>query len=281
MPVTIIHHAEVPCSDAHGLSCTGTSLLQPSSWLAGCYQLWDFIHGSTACLFNSSAAAPSFIQCSSRPGWLAGAVSNLVERKVSLHIAGHWNWMFLKVFSNPNCSVILFSLRTKNTWPSNLEIQCCRPAAMVPLFIDTDWDWGNSLRAGKQLVLTALFSPLMLVSVVKFWVKIFGYMYAFTCLFACLLLLLSPLLSSNLSPGKRVTHLVSISLVSVLVAATLLNDYQLWFLSAARLVFLSDVAFSRVQLHPYMLDTHTCVLCGHLTIYTAWININVPCLKES
>ena len=38
---------------------------------------------------------------------LDGAVRNLVYREVSLPIAGGWNYMILKVPSNPNCSIIL------------------------------------------------------------------------------------------------------------------------------------------------------------------------------
>jgi len=38
---------------------------------------------------------------------LDGAVSNLVQREVSLPIAGGWNWVILKVPSNPNHSMIL------------------------------------------------------------------------------------------------------------------------------------------------------------------------------
>jgi len=38
---------------------------------------------------------------------LDGALSNLVYRQVSLPIAGHWNYMILKVPSNPNHSMIL------------------------------------------------------------------------------------------------------------------------------------------------------------------------------
>ena len=38
---------------------------------------------------------------------LDGAVSNLLWRDVLLHTAGGWNWMILKVPSNPNRSVIL------------------------------------------------------------------------------------------------------------------------------------------------------------------------------
>ena len=38
---------------------------------------------------------------------LDGAVSNLVKREVSLPIAGGWNYVILKVPSNPNHSTIL------------------------------------------------------------------------------------------------------------------------------------------------------------------------------
>ena len=38
---------------------------------------------------------------------LDGAVSNLVKREVSLPIAGGWNYVILKVPSNPNHSMIL------------------------------------------------------------------------------------------------------------------------------------------------------------------------------
>mgnify|MGYP001855108949 CR=1 FL=1 len=37
---------------------------------------------------------------------LDGALSNLVWREVSLSIAEGWNWMILKVPSNPNHSMI-------------------------------------------------------------------------------------------------------------------------------------------------------------------------------
>jgi len=38
---------------------------------------------------------------------LDGAVSNLVKREVSLPIAGSWNYVILRVPSNPNHSMIL------------------------------------------------------------------------------------------------------------------------------------------------------------------------------
>jgi len=36
-----------------------------------------------------------------------GAVSNPGQREVALPIAGHWNWMILKIPSNINHSMIL------------------------------------------------------------------------------------------------------------------------------------------------------------------------------
>ena len=48
--------------------------------------------------------APSLKAFSAR---LDGAVSNLVLREVSLPIGGGWNWVILKVPSNPNYYMIL------------------------------------------------------------------------------------------------------------------------------------------------------------------------------
>jgi len=47
---------------------------------------------------------PSLEAFKARPD---GAVSNLVQREVSLPTAGGWNWVILKVPSNPNHSMIL------------------------------------------------------------------------------------------------------------------------------------------------------------------------------
>lgn len=95
-------------------------------------------------------------------------------------------------------------------------------------------------------------------------------------LFFKLLLLSLLCIFPSLALGRRVTHFVmSITLVSVLVASALLNDYQLWFLSVVRPVFLSHVALNHVQLHAYMLHTYSCILCEHLNIYIACTNINV------
>ena len=53
---------------------------------------------------SEAVDAPSLAALKAR---LDGAVSNLVQREVSLPIAGSWNEVILKVPSNPNHSVIL------------------------------------------------------------------------------------------------------------------------------------------------------------------------------
>jgi len=55
-------------------------------------------------LTREAVDAPSLEALKAR---LIGAVSNLVQREVSLPIAGGWNEMILRVPSNPNHSMII------------------------------------------------------------------------------------------------------------------------------------------------------------------------------
>jgi len=59
-------------------------------------------------LLREAVDAPSLEVFKAR---LDRALSNLVQWKVSLAVAGGWNWMIYKVPSNPSCSTIKVWLR--------------------------------------------------------------------------------------------------------------------------------------------------------------------------
>lgn len=145
------------------------------------------------------------------------------------------------------------------------------PASLV-INTQLPWDYSYSTTSQTTTRVPAGISPReFLSSSIDL-----GFFCVCFVLFFKLLLLSLLCIFPSLALGRRVTHFVmSITLVSVLVASALLNDYQLWFLSAARPVFLSDVALNHVQLHAYMLHTYSCILCEHLNIYIACTNINV------